>query len=486
MSKRKKKEAAARAVVIGVVALCLGVVAIFGIWAIGKLTNDPGAEPGRTTADTALSGTTGSAETTAATTSPQEVEALVEQYIGKMLEGRSLKVAYDDVSVRIGAAEANAPYSDDELRRYLSENGQDGALADAYLALGHSGADREIDEGYVTARLYELGDSINRQNDQGYSIDGRTVTITRADRLVSVDLEKTMALVRNSLTAGDYSDVEAVVSVNPDGEPDWDEIAARVNTEPKDAAYVYNEETKMAELVPETVGYQLDIERMKRDYSTNGGRVFKYTAEEILPEITTENIREKLFPDRIASYTTWYNSNEENRTTNLKLAAEYVNGTVILPGKRFSYNNSVGERTEERGFKEAIIFTRDGLSDGLGGGICQVSSTLYCCALFSDMKIVERWNHGYTVSYVDLGRDATVSYGWLDFRFENNREDPIIIVTSASGGMLTVEFYGTERESLVVYLEHEKAETIEPKIRTKVDPSLGDEEYKLESKGKNG
>ena len=142
-----------------------------------------------------------------------------------------------------------------------------------------------------------------------------------------------------------------------------------------------------------------------------------------------------------------YNSAETNRTTNVTLATEKVNDIILLPGEEFSFNKIVGERTEERGFKPAIVFAGGELVDGIGGGICQVSSTIYLATLRADLEVTERAVHAYKVDYVPLGQDATVQWGYRDYKFKNNTAYPVKISAVMSGGTLTVTLYGTKSDA---------------------------------------
>ena len=144
---------------------------------------------------------------------------------------------------------------------------------------------------------------------------------------------------------------------------------------------------------------------------------------------------------KICSYTTYYKTSQYNRTVNLTLATKAINGAVVQPGETFSFNNTVGPRTAARGYKVAIVYSGGKMVYGIGGGICQVSSTLYNTVLNGGFQVVERWQHSLPVSYVPSGKDATVSWGSADFRFKNNKSYAIKIVATASGGTLTVSFY---------------------------------------------
>ena len=158
-------------------------------------------------------------------------------------------------------------------------------------------------------------------------------------------------------------------------------------------------------------------------------------------EITIKDFGKEAFPDLLASFSTKYVNNPD-RTTNLRLAANKIDGTVVLPGEIFSYNTVVGKRTIAAGYKNAAIYQDGEVTDGLGGGICQISTTLYNAAIEAGMLIEERRNHMFVPSYADAGKDATVVWGSTDFKFENRRAYPIKIEASVSGGIARIKIYG--------------------------------------------
>ena len=148
-------------------------------------------------------------------------------------------------------------------------------------------------------------------------------------------------------------------------------------------------------------------------------------------------------------------SNNKSRNTNLRLACEAINGVVLNPGDVFSYNDTLGERSAENGYQPAPSYAGGQTVDTLGGGICQVSSSLYYSVLSSELEIVTRKNHGYMPSYMPVGLDATVSWGSIDFQFKNNSDYPIRIEAAASGNKTTVSIIGTETRDYEVKLETE-------------------------------
>ena len=153
------------------------------------------------------------------------------------------------------------------------------------------------------------------------------------------------------------------------------------------------------------------------------------------------------FPDLLSEYSTQYYASNRNRTTNLILAANKINGTVIMPGEIFSYNKVVGARTIAAGYKEAPIYVQGKVVDGLGGGICQITSTLYNAVVYANLEVTQRSNHQFVPSYVTASRDATVVYGALDFQFKNNRNYPIKIVCSVFGGIANFKIFGLKQEN---------------------------------------
>ena len=136
---------------------------------------------------------------------------------------------------------------------------------------------------------------------------------------------------------------------------------------------------------------------------------------------------EEAFPDRLATYSTTYNASNYNRSTNLRLSASKINGVILMPGEEFSYNKTLGQRTAAAGYKPAGAYVGGKVVNEYGGGICQTSSTLYNTVLLANLEVTSRTNHCYVSSYVPISRDATVSWGTLDFKFKNNRKNPAFI-----------------------------------------------------------
>ncbi len=173
--------------------------------------------------------------------------------------------------------------------------------------------------------------------------------------------------------------------------------------------------------------------------------------EKILSPKVTENQLKELSPKKLVStFTTYYGGSDANRKENVRLGASLINNTLLKPGEEFEYWKYVGESTPQRGFKVAGVYVNGQVSTDYGGGLCQVSTTLYNAALLADLKITARYPHGLPVHYVPLGLDATVSYGSVTLKFKNNTNSYILIKSSTNGKNITFKIYGKPVEGKTV------------------------------------
>ncbi len=236
---------------------------------------------------------------------------------------------------------------------------------------------------------------------------------------------------------------------------DVDKIHDEVYTEMQNAYFTTDPYAVFADVT----GVDFNVDDLKNDISNEPKATeYKIALNYTYPEVTVNDFGREAFPNLLASFSTEY-VNNPNRTTNLKLAANKIDGKVVMPGDIFSYNRTVGKRTSSAGYKNAAIYQDGEVVDGIGGGICQISSTLYNAAIAADMEIEQRRNHMFVPSYVKAGRDATVVWGAQDFQFKNRRNYPVKIEADVSGGVATVNIYGlrTEDDYDKIYI---KTETI--------------------------
>lgn len=225
---------------------------------------------------------------------------------------------------------------------------------------------------------------------------------------------------------------------------DIERIYSEIYTEPKDAYYEENPFKIYAEV--EGVDFAISKEEAKTIVATVAEE-YRIPLKLTPANKTINDIGTEAFPYLISTYTTRYDASNLNRSQNLAIATGKINGTVLMPGEEFSFNQIVGKRTIEEGYKDAKIYQDGKVVDGLAGGICQISSTLYNAVIKANLEIVERRNHSFTTSYVKAGRDATVVYGVIDFKFKNTRTYPIKIEGSVGSGVAEFNIYGIKEET---------------------------------------
>ena len=276
--------------------------------------------------------------------------------------------------------------------------------------------------------------------ESSYSIEEDELIITRGKEGIVVSTDTLLSQVKEMLNDIYITEniIEIPVETKTPQDIDIDKIHSEVYQEPQDAYYTQDPFT----IYPEVEGIDFDVEKAKEIISAEVKDEYVIDLIITQPEVSLEDIGTEAFPDQLSTFSTRYDASDEDRTTNLEIACQKLNGTVIMPGETFSYNETLGPRTYAAGYRNGKIYENGQVVDGLGGGICQISSTLYNAALMSDMEIVERRNHQFVTSYVDEGRDATVVYGSTDFRFKNTRTYPVRLVASAKGGIATVSIYG--------------------------------------------
>ena len=322
--------------------------------------------------------------------------------------------------------------------------------------------------------------------ESSYSVEEDELIITRGKEGVVISTETLLSKVKDMLN--DIHETENVIEIPVETktpqEIDVDKIHSEIYQEPKDAYYTKEPFT----VYPEVEGIDFDVEKAKEIIAAEVKDEYVIDLIITKPKVTLEDIGTEAFPDRLSTFSTRYNAADKDRTTNLVLACKKLNGKVIMPGETLSYNETLGPRTYAAGYRNGKIYENGQVVDGLGGGICQISSTLYNAALMSDMEIVERRNHQFVTSYVNEGRDATVVYGLTDFKFKNTRKYPIRIVASASGGVATISIFGikeADREYTYSF-RTETISTIPYTTKYVEDSSLANGKEVVTQKGTNG
>lgn len=207
------------------------------------------------------------------------------------------------------------------------------------------------------------------------------------------------------------------------------------------------------------------------DANIKGIKEVTVPLKEVEPKVTSNDIKNMGIKEVIGTYTTYYNGSDKNKITNIKVSSKAISGKILAPGESFSFNGLAGPYTYDKGYKDGKAYVGGKLVDDVGGGICQVSSTLYNAALYAGLKITERYNHGMPVSYVPLGRDATIWYGSKDLKFKNTSSKHVYIQLTATDKSLTATIFGTKGEYDYV-IESDVTEKLEPELKVTYDSSL--------------
>lgn len=321
--------------------------------------------------------------------------------------------------------------------------------------------------------------------ESSYYVEDDNLVITKGTKGVVIDTQNTINKIReklNDINNNNENYIELQVIEKEPMPIDIEAIYTEVHKEAKDAYYT----KEPFQIFPEVNGVDFNKEEAK-EFLKEDKEEYTIKLTITKPKITIDQIGTEAFPDRLAHFTTRYDASNTNRTTNLRLACEKINGKVLLAGETFSYNKTLGERTIAAGYKEAKIYSAGQVVDGLGGGICQISSTLYNAALEANLEIVERRNHQFVTSYLPAGRDATVVYGATDFQFKNTRKYPVRLVANVQSGIATIDIYGIkEDEEYQITLDTRTIGTIPFSTKYEDDASLAPGEEVVTQKGANG
>ena len=277
------------------------------------------------------------------------------------------------------------------------------------------------------------------------------IRVVKGASMITLDPAAVADRVLSDIRAGKFGTSAYPVDMSGDDKMTLQELHDAVCGDPVNAGY--DPETQSA--TESKVGIEFDVAAAQPlwDAAANGDTV-TIPATLTQPEMTQERLQQHLLADKLATKTTSLSGSSSNRITNVKLAAEKINGVILQPGQTFSYNDVVGQRTKANGFKEAGAYSNGQVVQEVGGGICQVSSTLYYCAMVSNLKINTRTCHYFPVSYIEPGMDATVSWGGPEFKFTNNRDYPIEIKAYVQNGSVTVEIWGTDVDGSYVKMSY--------------------------------
>ena len=314
---------------------------------------------------------------------------------------------------------------------------------------------------------------------------------------VSATVEQAMAVGRTGpwlarwrerrAVAAHGRDVPLIITVNEDLFRDVVfELAAEIDRPAENAGFTIAPDDTVS-LRPSANGRRLDVSSLgaaiKAVLPQRTGRIVRLSVEPVVPQVTTEQLQAMNIKRCIGAYTTKFNPADEARVHNIRAAADAINGVLVAPGEVFSFNTVVGPRSKEAGYLEAPVVVEDELVPGVGGGICQVSTTLYNAVLLAGLDIVARANHSVAPAYVPVGRDATVAYDYIDLRFRNDGSSHVMLASQVGKDSVTVKVYGNAPSDRKVIIETEIEERIPPGVVRREDMSLAAGQEVIEDEG---
>ena len=430
-----------------------------------------------------------------------DVSELTEEEALQKLEGVYGSKADKQIYLKYGEYETSITYEALEVKYQIEkaiqqayEIGRDGNIFQdnfAILDTWYKNKNIKLEVTIDTDMIGQIAQNINNSIDNAvvqpsYYLekDNAKLIVTAGKEGVKVDEKQLVENIYKVLDENteDEQKIEIpVVKATPE-KIDIEKVHEEVYKEVQDAYYTKDPFT----IHPEEDGIDFDVENAKSILSEEKEE-YEIPLKITKPNKTVKQIGTEAFPDLLATCTTSYKAGNVDRTTNLKLAANKINGTVLLPNEEFSYNKVVGERTISAGYKMAATYASGKVVDGLGGGICQISSTLYDAVVFANLNVTTRRNHQFVTSYLPAGKDATVVWGSQDFKFVNTRKYPVRFVATVEGGNATIQVWGIKEDvEYDISIETKKVATIAYTTQYVQDASLPAGQQKVVQAGNNG
>lgn len=423
--------------------------------------------------------------------SREEAKAKIETvYNAKKREDIILK--YNDFETTISQDILETNYDLDKAVNEAISLGKDGNIITnnynilfALLGKKNIKVDMSINEERIKDEIENIQTNIpGTIIEPDYYVENDKLIITPGQEGIKISVDNLINRIKNTLKTASSNQQYIEIPMDnvwPD-KIDIEKIHDEIYKEVQDAYLTENPIT----IHPEVEGVDFDIEEAKKILE-NDSEQYEIPLKITKPNVTMEQIGAEAFANKISFYSTRYDGGDVNRSTNLELACEKINDVIVLPGETFSYNKTLGERSKAAGYKTAKVYENGEVVDGIGGGICQISSTLYNAVLKANLEIVERRNHQFITSYVEEGRDATVAYGVTDFKFKNSRKYAIKIKASASNGVATIEIFGIKEEvEYQISFDTKTISTIPYTVKYIDDNTLKTGTEVVKQKGANG
>lgn len=412
-------------------------------------------------------------------------------------ENAVLSIAVDRAAMGEEAVLVEMPLSDIRIEadpsiaaRAAFESGRSGNFFTSGIAYAQSllfgrnvAPDATMDASALSERIRSLADQVDVPvTECTWRIVGEELLITKPKSGFVLDQDAVLDAVENAVSQYNFDHLQFALQETSPAPVTMEELHADAYSEASNA--YYDKET--GTIMNGNTGVDFDpIAVQKLIDAAQSGEEISVPVTIIKPEITKEEMEANLFRDVLGSCTTSV-SGTASRKHNVGRAAQSCNGIILNPGEVFSYNSTLGQRTAENGYRAAAAYLNGLTVQEFGGGICQVSSTLYYATLRSNLEIVERYNHTFWPGYITLGMDATVSWGGPDFKFKNNTPYPIKLEVVYANGRATCTIYGTNITGNSVKMEYKELSVTPYSVIEKVDPSLNPGERKQQQNGYTG
>lgn len=373
----------------------------------------------------------------------EKAAKILEKNAPSISQEREMVLSIDGRTYSILPEEINAQW---DIQKAI-ETALSGAVSDIQLEL-------LLDESAIYQKVQRIYDSLGGVYvPSGYQVEtttnGKILLVNEGCTGFLVDVqaeyEKVLDAYASQIFRVTLSAPEETASPDP---IDLEQIYAQVSFDAKNPRV----DPQTLEIIPGKDGLTFDIDQANQILrQTKPGDAAQIALVTVPPEGTEVDA---WFQDTLGYYKTEYDAENENRTQNLILACEKLNGLILQPGEILSYNETLGKRTREAGYLPAPAYSGTELVDEVGGGICQVSSTLYLSSLFAELTVVERKNHGYPANYIPLGLDATVNWGTTDLKLRNDYELPVKILAEVADGFVKIKIMGVEQRDYYVKMEY--------------------------------
>lgn len=316
-----------------------------------------------------------------------------------------------------------------------------------------------------------------------YELQGDNLTIIKGNPGKMVDRDKVLMLIADALVNTEIDRIELKVEATEPKTVDLDTLYQELTRPVTNAEYALEDGEVV--VIPPKGGVTLAKSELKKALESDDDR-YTLAVKVAQPRVTADELEELLFRDVLAAYSSDFSTSSAARASNVNLTASRVDGYILMPGDVFSYDETVGRRTAANGYKEAGVYIGNKVESGIGGGICQTSSTLYCAALYANLEIVQRTSHSLPVAYVPAGMDATIAEGYIDLKIKNNTEYPVKIQAIVNGRQLTCKFLGVKEPDINVEIVNTRTATLEPETEISENPGLPAGYKKILNKGAQG